>query len=123
MLTNLTRLLRVFMPALVLLSAVAILVGCDVREEALAVNRGALTQLGEVVGVASPFDPEITVYRGIPYAAPPVGERRWQPPQSAEPWQQAFEQSINRSWGSRRISTTLITCHRRFISICPTSQI
>jgi para-nitrobenzyl esterase len=28
----------------------------------------------------------LTVYRGIPYAAPPVGEFRWKPPQPAEPW-------------------------------------
>lgn len=28
----------------------------------------------------------IRAYRGIPYAAPPLGEWRWKPPRAAEPW-------------------------------------
>jgi para-nitrobenzyl esterase len=29
---------------------------------------------------------EVNVYRGIPYAAPPVGDLRWKPPQPAASW-------------------------------------
>jgi para-nitrobenzyl esterase len=29
---------------------------------------------------------EVHIYRGIPYAAPPVGDLRWKPPQAAAPW-------------------------------------
>ena len=28
----------------------------------------------------------LTVYRGIPFAAPPIGERRWRPPAPADNW-------------------------------------
>ncbi len=31
--------------------------------------------------------PGFSVYRGIPFAAPPVGENRWRPPQPVQPWQ------------------------------------
>src|SRR5581483_940814 len=31
--------------------------------------------------------PDVRVYKGIPFAAPPVGELRWRPPQAAARWE------------------------------------
>lgn len=44
-----------------------------------------ITNFGPVKGVES-RDESIEVFKGIPYAAPPVGELRWRPPQPAEKW-------------------------------------
>jgi para-nitrobenzyl esterase len=46
---------------------------------------------GEVLGEPGK---EVTVYRGIPYAAPPVGDRRWKPPQPVPPWSGIRECSV-----------------------------
>ena len=43
------------------------------------------TESGLVRG-ASGRDAGITVFKGIPYAAPPVGELRWTEPRAAHPW-------------------------------------
>ncbi len=48
---------------------------------------------GTVQGIPA-ADPRITSFKGIPFAAPPVGENRWRAPQPAENWDgtlQAFE--------------------------------
>ena len=44
------------------------------------------TKSGIVEGAAT-ADSKIHIYKGIPFAMPPVGKLRWQPPQPAEPWQ------------------------------------
>ncbi len=42
---------------------------------------------GLVRGLIVGNSDEIQLYRGIPYAAPPVGDLRWRPPQPAQHWQ------------------------------------
>jgi len=42
-----------------------------------------MTEYGLVQGVS---EDGLTVYRGIPFAAPPVGDLRWRPPQPAAKW-------------------------------------
>ncbi|MCR5301034.1 MAG: carboxylesterase family protein [Lachnospiraceae bacterium] len=48
--------------------------------------RTAVTKNGVVRGLAAD-DPRVTVYRGIPFAAPPTGKNRWRAPQPCENWE------------------------------------
>ena len=67
--------------SLLLLSVLALL-GCS-----QAVNTPVLTiEGGQVQGVTTDL-PGVIVYRGIPYAAPPIGDLRWKEPQPVVPWQ------------------------------------
>lgn len=48
--------------------------------------RKAKTENGWVRGIEA-ADPRITAFKGIPFAAPPVGENRWRAPQPASDWE------------------------------------
>ncbi len=42
---------------------------------------------GTIRGLVVGAKKDVYVYKGIPYAAPPIGERRWKPPQPPAAWQ------------------------------------
>ena len=67
----------------VLFVFLAALLGLGVDAQAQPLVR-AHVETGDVEGVADGDD--LTVFRAIPYAQPPVGDLRWREPQPAKPW-------------------------------------
>src|SRR6266705_509994 len=43
-------------------------------------------ETGLIAGTASPSQPSVRVFKGIPFAAPPLGDNRWRAPQPAAKW-------------------------------------
>jgi len=69
--------------AIVLLATVA--VSCAPSGPAAAPIQDTVTvDSGQISGTTAG---DIHVYRGIPFAAPPLGDLRWKPPQPVTPWQ------------------------------------
>ena len=57
------------------------------EEESTLLADPILTDAGLVSGtVVGDAGEEVRSYKGIPFAAPPVGDLRWRPPQPVEPW-------------------------------------
>ena len=52
--------------------------------------REVSTKYGKIKGLPA-ADPRITSFKGIPFAAPPVGENRWRAPQPCKPWEGTLE--------------------------------
>lgn len=48
------------------------------------------TKYGRIKGLPA-ADPRITSFKGIPFAAPPVGENRWKAPQPCEKWEETLK--------------------------------
>lgn len=65
------------------------LVVCELLFLFLLTSLGSLGQTVKVEGglLQGTFEEGLKVYRGIPYAAPPVGDLRWRPPQPASKWE------------------------------------
>lgn len=52
------------------------------------------TSYGPVVGQLAPGSTSVRAFVGLPYALPPVGELRWQPPAPPTPWSTPLDVTI-----------------------------
>jgi len=74
-----------------LIFSIALIVTSLMHSTALAEDLGAtvLIEGGAILGVPRNED-GLSVYKGIPYVAPPVGANRWKSPQPIKPWNGAL---------------------------------
>ena len=95
--------IRVFAIAMIVFAMLSA-VGCtackdEEPESEYAVSLSVSVDGGTVTGTATE-DGEVAVYKGIPYAAPPVGDLRWRAPQPVEPWEGELDCTL---WGANAL--------------------
>ena len=60
----------------------------------VAVDRAVVDVTRGRISGSPVTDTEVWAYTGVPFAAPPVGELRWRPPQPVEPWTEVRDATV-----------------------------
>jgi para-nitrobenzyl esterase len=77
------------LPNLLVLIPTILLLACTAEKPQPATTALVQLKAGEVIGFEGEHD--TYVWKGIPYAKPPIGNLRWRAPSSVEPWSGTFE--------------------------------
>ena len=84
-----TRLFNHFLSLIAIVTSLAAtqLVMAQSQQETAHLKEPIQVTGGLITGTPSiQWTPGVRLYRGIPYAAPPIGDLRWRPPQPVAPW-------------------------------------
>jgi para-nitrobenzyl esterase len=79
--------MNIFFKPILALLILTFLVSCNTGQEGLDIVQ---TQSGQVSGLTTE-EGNIHIFKGIPFAAPPVGDLRWKAPQPLAPWEEVRE--------------------------------
>ena len=90
---------------LVVFTAVAVACGQPEAEEAdaappivtLTAEMPVTVTGGDIQGVPADMNPDVMAFKGVPFAAPPVDDLRWRPPEPVESWTGVRDASTSES--------------------------
>ena len=87
------RLLKCLFSSLLLIITILLscfITACNINptdENTVQINEIVTVEGGQIRGYPVEGAEEILAFKGIPYAAPPIGENRWKRPQPVQSWE------------------------------------
>jgi len=70
-----------------ILSLTALFFSCEKKESSSSISVDSVTVVGGLISGKTDSSGQVKIFKGVPFAAPPVGNFRWKAPQPVEPWE------------------------------------